>query len=372
MSGEPWLALCLATDVGPAAVTRLLERFGDPAAIGRAGRGELIACGLTERGATEVLNPDPDRLANAVDWLRPDTHHLITLNDERYPALLKETGAAPPVLFVAGNAELLGLPQIAIVGSRNATPGGKETARDFARHLAGAGLTVTSGLATGIDAAAHAGALDAQGRTIAVLGTGPDIFYPPENRKLTELIAANGALVSEFPPGMHARRDQFPRRNRIIAGLSLGVLVVEAGMRSGSLITARNATEFGREVFAVPGSIHSAVSKGCHRLIKQGAKLVENSADIVAELTVLTGAISDATAVQSNAPEATAHKDSDYAKLLRSMGPEPVDIQTLVNRCGLTAAELSSMLLILELEGRVESMPGGQFQQLTGWNTRNE
>ena len=372
MSYEPWLSLCLATDIGPATAKRLLEHFGSAEELASARRRDLIGCGLTEKSAHELDSPDPARLDRALNWLLADNHHLITWDDARYPILLKETGQEPIALFVAGDPDLLALPQLAIVGSRNATPGGKEIAGDFAAHLSRAGLVVTSGLATGIDAAAHRGALDNAGKTIAVLGTGPDIVYPEANRDLAVKIAAGGGLVSEFPPGMPASKDHFPRRNRIISGLSLGVLVVEAGVRSGSLITARIASEFGREVFAVPGSIHSPVSKGCHRLIKQGAKLVENSADIVTELAALTGAIETVETVVRTTPEANEHKDSDYGKLLRSMGYEPVDIQTLVNRCGLTAGELSSMLLILELEGRIESLSGGRFQQLTGWTKRNE
>jgi DNA processing protein len=267
-------------------------------------------------------------------------------------------------LFVDGDLANLSLPQLAIVGSRNATPGGRETAHDFAAHLAHSGLTITSGLATGIDTEAHLGALAGGGKTIAVLGTGPDEIYPHANSKLAAQIRARGTLVTEFPPGTPPRRDQFPRRNRIISGLSLGVLIVEAGIHSGSLITARYSGNYGREIFAVPGSIHNPLSKGCHKLIQQGAKLVETAADIVTELGSLAGALEsfpEHVAAQSTSP---VHTDPDYAKLLQTMGFEPVSVNRLVERCGLTAEQLSSMLLILELEGKVNPLPGGCFQQM--------
>ena len=257
-------------------------------------------------------------------------------------------------------------PQLAIVGSRNATANGRANAREFADHLTRSGLAITSGLAAGIDTAAHEGALAADGFSIAILGTGPDIIYPAANINLAERVQRSGALVSEFPPGTPVRREHFPRRNRIISGLSLGVLVVEAGMRSGSLITARYAVESGREVFAIPGSIHSAVSKGCHQLIRQGAKLVESSSDIIEELHPLVRAVCSAPAAAKRSAGLREHHDPDYAKLLCNMGHDAVDIQTLAAGCGLTTGELSSMLLILELEGKVESLPGGRFQKLLG------
>lgn len=372
MSLESWLALSLADGIGLVTAKRLLEKLGSAEAVATAGRSELLGLGLAANSITALQQPDADRLRGAMEWLDYDNHHLLHCLDERYPALLKASGEGPLILFVAGDPELLAMPQIAIVGSRHATPGGLETSRNFAAHFAAAGLVITSGMAAGIDTAAHEGALDNNYPTVAVLGTGPDIVYPRRNTGLAKRIARQGALVSEFLPGTPASKDHFPRRNRIISGLSLGTLVVEAGMRSGSLITARKSAEYGREVFAVPGSIHSPVSKGCHRLIKQGAKLVENSGDIIEELAAITAAIDTASIDDPTAPETNQHNDSDYANLLRSMGLEPVDIQTLVGRCGLTAGELSSMLLILELEGRVKTLPGGRFQQLTGWNTQNE
>jgi len=372
MSNESWLALTLASEISPTAIQQLLGLFGNAENIVAASRSELMQAGLTADAVATLRSPDDSRLAPAQDWLALDSHHLVHWLDERYPPLLRETGQSPPVLFVDGNPELLGMPQLAIVGSRNATAGGRETAQEFAAHLGKAGLIITSGLAAGIDAAAHEGAIRGGGQTIAVLGTGPDIVYPRQNQRLADQIRHNGALVSEFPPGMPARRDHFPRRNRIISGLSLGTLVVEAGVHSGSLITARLSGDYGREVFAIPGSIHSPLAKGCHRLIKQGAKLIENSADIVDELTSLISTLNTPSGTVTTPPEPKPHSDPDYVRLLSSIGFEPVSIETLTERSGLTTGELSSMLLILELEGRVESLPGGRFQQLTGWNKTHE
>jgi DNA processing protein len=268
-------------------------------------------------------------------------------------------------LFVRGDVDALSLPQLSIVGSRNSTPGGHETAGRFAGHLAQSGFCITSGLALGIDAAAHRAALTAGGRTIAVFGTGPDIVYPREHAALADDIAANGALVSEFAPGCAPRQSQFPRRNRIISGLALGTLVVEAGLRSGALITARNAAEQGREVFAIPGSIHNPVARGCHQLIRSGAKLVETAGDIIEELGGMIAGFA-ASIEQNPAPQLSLTervRDSEYERLLGLMGWDPVAIDTLITRSGLTAEEVSSMLLILELEGCVDPLTGGCYVQ---------
>jgi DNA processing protein len=363
MSVEAWLKLCISPGIGTAGTHRLLESFGSAEAIVRASAQQLSAAGLPRATITALGKPDDDALRRATDWLNQEHHHLVTCADESYPQLLLETGQAPPCLFVAGNLAALTLPQLAIVGSRNATPGGLETARAFATLLATGGLTITSGLATGIDTAAHRGALDADGLTIAVLGTGPDIVYPRENQKLAEEICCNGALVSEFPPGTEPRRDHFPRRNRLMSGLSLGTLVVEAGVRSGALITARHSGDYGREVFAVPGSIHSPLSKGCHRLIRQGAKLVETGQDIIEELGSLAGSLESQPALLAEVQKSPVNIDPAYDKLLSSMGYDPVSVAQLTGRSGLTTEELCSMLLILELEGKVDSLAGGRFQQ---------
>jgi DNA processing protein len=302
-------------------------------------------------------------------WLdRPDTHRL-TPADAGYPALLREIAGPPRQLFVRGSVEVLALPQLAIVGSRNATPAGAETAHDFASHLAARGFCVTSGLAEGIDAAAHRGALKARGRTVAVCGTGPDIVYPRQHERLADdIIAGGGAIVSEFAPGTPVFRSNFPRRNRLISGLSVGTLVVEAGVRSGALITARHAMEQGREVFAIPGSIHNPVARGCHLLIRNGAKLVETATDIVEELGGLLAGMQlpespgPGSAMQAR-PYALPAIDVEYAHLLAVMAWDPVDADSLVARSGLTIGEVSSMLLMLELQGSVRALSGGRYQR---------
>ncbi len=367
MSVRHWLTLTLTPGLGTGNLELLLDHFGSAAGILAARPKEWHALGLNEKLCAALSNPDADpiagQLAACERWLDDPGHHFVHWEDPRFPELLRVTGQAPAGLFVTGNPDLLCLPQLAIVGSRSATPGGLDSARQFAGHLAQAGLTITSGLAKGIDAAAHQGALDADGSTIAVCGTGPDIIYPAGNENLAQRIASAGALVTEFPPGTPARRHQFPRRNRLISGLALGTLVVEAGTRSGSLITARYSGEQGREIFAIPGSIHSPLSKGCHQLIRQGAKLVETASDIIEELGALAGAL-NSTSVSANAKEQRVDKpDPDYIKLLDNMGFDPITMDQLGERSGLTAEQLSSMLLILELDGRVDSLPGGRFQQ---------
>jgi len=308
---------------------------------------------------------------STVNWLsRPDAH-LLTPADAGYPPLLREIANPPPQLFVRGNVDALTLPQLAIVGSRNATPAGAESAHSFASHLAARGFCITSGLAEGIDAAAHRGALATAGRTIAICGTGLDVVYPRQHEQLAEnIVASGGALVSEFAPGTQVHRSNFPRRNRLISGLSIGTLVVEASLRSGALITARHAMEQGREVFAIPGSIHNPVARGCHHLIRSGAKLVETADDIVEELDGLLASLrqSDAVGPLSNPSESegsTAEPDEQYARLLAAMAWDPVDADSLVIRSGLTIAEVSSMLLLLEMQGSVRALSGGRYQRLT-------
>ena len=301
-------------------------------------------------------------------WLDHPSHHFIPLGSPDYPALLAELPDAPRALLVRGDPSALSLPQLAVVGSRNPSGAGHDNAWQFAAHLARSGLAITSGLAIGIDAAAHRGALDVGGRTIAVCGTGLDIDYPRANAGLSVAIASTGALVSEFPLGTRATRSNFPRRNRIISGLSLGTLVVEAAVRSGSLITARLAAEQGREVFALPGSIHNPMARGCHRLIREGAKLVETADDIFAELRPLTGAL-QASLLQTRYPAETAESaavltpalDKGYEILLDALGFEPASVDVLIARTGLAADEVASMLLILELEARIDACPGGLY-----------
>ncbi len=288
----------------------------------------------------------------------------IALGDDDYPELLTQLNDPPPLLYVKGNKDSLHLPALAIVGSRNPTSGGARNAFEFSRHLARCGFCIVSGLAQGIDAAAHRGALEAGAPTVAFLGHGIDTVYPPSNRELAEAIIANGALVSEYPPGAPPLRPYFPQRNRLISGLSLGTLVVEAARRSGSLITARLAAEQGREVFALPGSIHNPLARGCHQLLRDGAKLVESADDIMAELAPLAGHILQ-TSVESTLKQAVSEcDDGEYVKLRSSLSHDPTAIDQLVERSGLTIDQVSSMLLILELDGKIEKLSGGRYALL--------
>lgn len=355
-----WLALLHAPRVGPTTFRQLLDRCETLDTLFK--QPDLCYTRLTETLKDYLRNPDWDQVDSDLAWMGTDpvNHHILTLRSPAYPALLRELDDAPPVLFVHGNPEVLGHLQLAIVGSRNPTTGGARNAQDFAAHLASAGLTITAGLALGIDAAGHLGALEASGTTVAVLGTGPDRVYPARHRDLAHQIAEHGALVSELTPGTGPRAEHFPRRNRIISGLSLGTLVVEAAPHSGSLITARHALEQGREVFAIPGSIHNPLARGCHSLIRQGAKLVETAADILEELGAL------AVASQEPLPtlgDATGLSD-DHAQLLDLIGHDPVPMDLIVTRSGLTAEAVSSMLLILELQGYLVSAPGGRYSRI--------
>jgi len=327
----------------------LRARAGIPAAARKFLRGE-------------VAGPTPSEAL----WLEKPRHHLVPFTDSRYPALLRSLERCPLALYVAGDVEALRCPQLAVVGSRNPTPQGRDTAFAFAQDLARCGLGITSGLAEGIDAAAHRGALAAPGITLGVLGTGVDIVYPRVNAVLGAEISRQGALISEYPLGTPPRRCNFPRRNRIIAALSLGTLVVEASRRSGSLITARHAGSQGRRVFAVPGSIHNPLTHGCHQLIRQGAKLTETADDILYELNLsafLTGP--PATAATRFAPAAhEAGMDKDRKILLDALGFDPVDFDELVVRSGFKPEAVSSMMLILELEGHVQAAPGGRYSRV--------
>jgi len=313
---------------------------------------------------------DPDWKGVEADmrWLEQPHNGLLRITDPGYPARLRELPNPPSALFLHGDPDLLSLPQLAIVGSRNPSTGGRRNAHAFAEHLAAAGLVIDSGLATGIDAEAHRGALDADGLTLAVTGTGLDRVYPAKNRSLAHTIAMTGLLVSEFPTGTPPLPANFPRRNRILAGLSLGTLVVEAALKSGSRITARLATEAGREVFAIPGSIHNPLSRGCHALIRDGAKLVETAEHILEELAPLLGEsgfrIREATPASAQSATESEPVDTQHRQLLDAMGFDPVTTDELVKRTGFPAAEVSSILLLLELQGHVSSGAGGLFTQL--------
>jgi len=284
--------------------------------------------------------------------------------DKHFPELLTQLSDPPPQLYVNGNTDILHLPALAIVGSRNPTDGGARSAFEFSRHLARCGFCIVSGLAQGIDAAAHRGALAAGAPTIAVLGNGIDSIYPASNRELAEQIVAHGAVVSEYPPGTPPMRAYFPQRNRLISGLSLGTLVVEAARRSGSLITARLAAEQGREVFALPGSIHNPLARGCHQLIRDGAKLVESADDIICELAPLAAHVLQSSMESTPSEGGVDSDDKEYVKLQKSLGHDPVGIDELVEHSGLTIDQVSSMLLILELDGKIEKLSGGRYALL--------
>ena len=373
-----WLRLTLTPGVGPVAVRRLLAAFGLPQqALGQTARALSAVIGA--RSAHALLAPDAEReraVARALDWAEAPGQRLLTLADAHYPAALLHTPDPPAVLYVQGDVRRLSQPAVAIVGSRNATAGGRDTATRMARALAEAGLCVVSGLARGIDAAAHAGALDTAAGTVAVMATGMDRIYPPEHARLAARIVGCGALVTEAPPGTGSHPSRFPRRNRIIAALSRGVLVVEAARASGSLITARIAGEIGREVLAVPGSIHSPLSKGCHWLIQQGAKLVESAEDVLVELdrtpagTGRPAAPADAGPAapparlqadpQARLPEPPEPPDPEEVAVLVALGFDPVHPDELAGRAGLADGALAARLLLLELAGRIERLPDGR------------
>ncbi len=361
---EAWLLLSQAPGIGSRYFQRLLNHFGAASPALQAPGDQLRSLGIPQAAIESLSSMRRETIAPTLEWLAQPGHHLITLADDGYPSLLKEIDDPPPVLYLIGAVELLHQPQLAIVGSRNPTHTGLDNAREFARSLASAGLSITSGLAIGIDGAAHTGALSS-GTTIAVLGTGPDRIYPASHHQLAHRIADQGLLVSEFPPGTQARAENFPRRNRIISGLSLGTLVVEAAIQSGSLITARLANEQGREVFAIPGSIHNPLARGCHALIRQGAKLVESAQDIVEELAALLGGLESTIDSPETAltTDSDRQSDPDYQRLLDALGYDLVSVDELITRSGLTAEAVSSMLLLLELDGHVSSAPGGRYSR---------
>jgi len=355
-----WLQLTLTPGLGPAKLRELLKVFGLPERVVAAGRAQLG--GRLEPAVIESLLSEPVTRAvqKALDWAEAPNRALVTFSDPRYPELLLEIPDPPALLYVEGRLELLGRPALAVVGSRNCTAQGERDAERFARAFGDAGLTIVSGLALGIDAAAHRGGLGSRGSTLAVLGTGVDVVYPARNAGLAEQIRREGLLLSEFPLGTKALSHNFPRRNRLISGIAQGCLVVEAALASGSLITARAAADQGRDVFAIPGSIHSPLSKGCHALIKAGAKLVESAEDLLAELSAFRGA------ARAPAPRAGgASRDGAEEPLLAQMGFDPVDVDSLCARVGLSAEKVAAELLRLELAGRVSSLPGGLFQRLS-------
>src|SRR5258706_9005085 len=360
-----WLAWLRAPGAGGAVLRRALARPGSAAAAREAALAAPAEHGLPRAAQALLERPEREQQARDWAWLEAPGHALLTLSDEAYPPLLRACSDAPPALFVAGSIDALWLPQLAIVGSRNASPAGLEHARDFSATLARAGFSIVSGLALGIDAAPHEAALAAGGHTVAVCATGLDRVYPERHRELSQRILAQGALISEFPLGTVARSDHFPRRNRIIAGLALGTLVIEAGLRSGSLITARLAGERGREVFALPGSLHNPLARGCHRLIREGATLVESADDVIEPLRPLLGQLqaqlaSTGDAARPALPRGPA-RDPDYQRLLTALGHDPATLDQLAERSGLAAAALAAMLVILELEAQVAALAGARY-----------
>jgi len=359
-----WLRLVHSPGLSQGAARRLLTAFGSPQQAVSAGPGAWREVGGVEAAqALQQPSLDPAALFDTTQaWLAADPvrRHVLTLGDPAYPAALLETADPPLLMYAQGRVDLLARPSIAIVGSRHATPGGLDNARAFATHLSQGGMVVVSGLALGIDGAAHEGALDGAGLgggTVAVVGTGLDRVYPKRHHALAHRISEEaGLMLSEFALGCMPLQSHFPRRNRIIAGLTLGTLVVEAAVQSGSLITARLAVECGREVFAIPGSIHSPQSRGCHRLIKDGAKLVETADDIIQELRLPVPPVSVA------APE-SGGEALRPDPLLAALGHDPVTLDALSARLGWPTAELQARLLEMELDGRLARLPGGLFQR---------
>lgn len=373
-----WMIALRTPGLGPGGLReRLRTAGGDIEAVLTQLRRQPGALGDDAR--SWLTRPDEARLQADLAWLAMPGHRLLCCDEADFPPQLENIPQPPAALFVVGDASLLLYPQVAIVGARSASAAGLAHAGQFARALAQAGFAITSGMADGIDGAAHRATLDVGAATLAVVGTGADRVYPRKHHALAGQIAERGAVISEFPPGTAARADHFPRRNRLIAGLALGTLVVEAGLKSGSLITARLAAEQGREVFALPGSIHNPLAHGCHRLIRDGARLVETPAEIIEALTpaarMLGGELASRLAMQSSAvapsglPSADfsgVSQDATYRQLLDHLGHEPATLDELVQRTGQSAAVLSSMLLMLELEGRTASLPGNRYQRLPG------
>ncbi len=351
-----WVALSLIHGLGGETYRRLLQAFGEPDLIFATAHAALLNVVRDPIARAIAAGPDHEALASTLAWLADPLNHIVTLADPDYPRSLLEVTDPPPLLYVKGRKALLNHPALAIVGSRNATQQGLTNAEHFARFLSDRGLCIVSGMALGIDGAAHRGGLQGAAGSIAVVGTGLDVVYPSRHRELAHELAQKGALVSEFPIGTPSKAQNFPRRNRIISGLSRGCLVIEAALQSGSLITARLAAEQGREVFAIPGSIHSPLAKGCHYLIKQGAKLVESAQDIIEELGYHAG--TESTVCSEPSPSS-----GEDVRLLHCLGYDPVGIDALVACSGLTSDSVCAILLTMELDGYVTSLPGGMYQR---------
>jgi DNA processing protein len=358
---EAWASLQLTPGLGTRTLVALLKHFGGAVEVCTASRRSLVKAASAEAATAIERGPDPRLLETTLAWLRDSGHWLIAWDDPDFPRALLAISDPPPAFYYLGRRELLNRPAVAIVGSRNATPQGIEDAEAFGAALSAAGLTIVSGLATGVDAAAHRGGLSAAGGSLAVVGTGVDRYYPPANRELQQHLEREGGVASEFPLGTPPLPENFPRRNRVISGLARGVLVVEATLNSGSLITARLAAEQGREVFAIPGSIHSPFSKGAHRLIRDGAKLVETAQDVLEELHFELGASSGGRG--SPASEAPVIASETAERVLSALGYDPAAIDQLSQRSGLAAEVIAATLVELELAGRVVGVAGGLYQR---------
>jgi DNA processing protein len=362
-----WLALLRAPGIGSIRGYELLQKVPQIPDLFSATSSMLANFGLTKKTMDGLLDPKWELIEQDLAWLQKPNHHFITIQDDLYPPLLKEIPDPPLALYICGDPQILANPQLAMVGSRSPSHTGLDNAYDFAKFLAQARLSITSGFAIGIDAESHKGALNGDGKTIAVMGTGLDKLYPAQNKALAKhILQQGGALVSEYPINTPVKAENFPRRNRIISGLCIGTLVVEATIRSGSLITARLATEQGREVFAIPGSIHNPLARGCHTLIRQGAKLIETAQDILEELGPLAFTTMNKTNNEYNKEKTVTNEqkklDSEYQKLLQYIEYEATPVDILVERSGFSASNVSSMLLILELEGHIKSTPGGYIK----------
>jgi len=379
---KAWITLWRVPGVGSKTYQKLLASFADPSAVFGASQSSLLSAGISQKLAEKIKAHNDLSATNTADtdieWLQSaNNHSIITIHCNDYPALLKRIDNPPPILFIKGNSNILNDPQLAIIGSRNPTKSGTDNAVSFAKHLGKTGLCITSGLALGIDGSAHQGALQANAPTIAVIATGIDRVYPAVHRDLAHKIVENGAIVSEFPIGTQPKAENFPRRNRIISGLSHGTLVVEAALQSGSLITARLAMEQNREVFAIPSSIHNPLAKGCHQLIRQGAKLVETAEDILEEMASVIdlndldtlGNVEDnqnqpTQIISMDEKEKTEDSNAEYQLVLDKMGFDPTPIDQLVIDTGYSPEALSAMLLMLELQNKISSNGGGTYTRL--------
>jgi DNA processing protein len=360
-----WINLALVPGVGPKTLQRILTADVSLEGIYSLQKKELKAIGLSEKSAEHIGLHPPNNPSKSVDsaltWAQKSGHHLLTLACEHYPEQLKQIATAPPLLMVKGNIESLSFPQVAMVGSRYPTSNGAQQAYDFAQQLTNLGLTITSGLARGVDALAHQGVVDVGGTTIGVLGTGIDSIYPKANAKLAEQMLEKGALVSEFALGAKAIKGHFPRRNRIVSGLSLATLVVEATLKSGSLITARQALEQNREVMAIPGAIHNPQKAGCHYLIRQGAKLIEKPEQVMEELNLQISQVNRGVSRQQDcAQENNAHLDlcGEQLKVYSALDYDGLDMESLVNKTRLDVGQLSMVLMELELAGILTQTQG--------------